>query len=133
VCGSDGKVYDNSCVAEARGVTVLRNVDLGTTDADCARTASHVSGPALKPAPQRPAQQPGSRPSTPAPGDMSERQTSAWDAPANSGAAPANVCACPFILAPVCGVDAKAYDNACLARCAGVEVSFARPDANGNC
>jgi hypothetical protein len=32
-------------------------------------------------------------------------------------------CLCPRILAPVCGADGETYDNACLARCAGVEVA----------
>merc|ERR1712032_829882 len=31
-------------------------------------------------------------------------------------------CACPKILKPVCGKDGKTYSNACLAKCADVDV-----------
>merc|ERR1719331_1051240 len=37
-------------------------------------------------------------------------------------------CVCPMVMMPVCGKDGKTYNNACLAKCAGVEVA-----ANGPC
>merc|ERR1719506_340205 len=36
-------------------------------------------------------------------------------------------CACPKIMRPACGKDGKTYNNACLAKCAGVEVTANAP------
>jgi len=126
VCGSNGKSYDNKCLAECEGVSV---VGPRPNSGSCSGGAgpSGPSGPA------------GPIPSGPAAGGSSNSGSAAPRPPfrPSNSRQPAgqdgSACGCAIEYAPVCGKDAKWYSNACAARCAGVQLSSVRPDVFGNC
>merc|ERR1712032_64030 len=86
VCGKNGKSYPNACAAKCAGVEVTAN------------------GPCKQ------------KPKT------TTTKTTTPKATTPKG------CVCTKEIKPVCGKNGKTYPNACVAKCAGVEVS-----ANGPC
>lgn len=154
VCGSDKKRYANQCLAECAGVTVI---DGAPGSSFCGYLAIDPVGPPNQPS--QPIVPPttgnsnsgavttgssnsigngggigggssigGGIGSTGLPGHHNSGRHGSSKPQGGRYA-----CACPLILAPVCGVNNKVYANACMARCEGVATTERRPDANNSC
>lgn len=139
--GSNGRTYDNECLAKCDGVAVLgggggcQSGQLASGPVNTP-TITIFDGPAAV----------GSRPTVPqgsGPGPTAASGPGPTAALGQSLQGPSNPrqpagqlgisCGCPVSYEPVCGKDARWYPNACSASCAGVGVSLVRPDKYGNC
>ena len=105
VCGCDGRTYGNACTAGAAGVVVASAGECPPPEQPC--TSAADCGPAA----------------------FCERPVGSCAAGGTCRALP-DVCG---ETAPVCGCDARTYDNACQAAGAGVAVAAAGACQDGVC
>lgn len=138
LAGSNGKQYDNECLAKCENVAVVGEA----SGSGCASGSSgqSASGPVARPTAPQTDQTSGpvvAEPRTTAVGS-GPTVTVGQDLPQPSnprqpvgrfGAG----CGCNLTYEPVCGKDAKWYPNVCSLNCAGVGLSSVRPDSYGNC
>ena len=99
VCGADGQTYSNPCMASCRRVRVRSRGACGG--------GGGAGGGGFGP--------------TVLPGAGGSGSTTGVTNGAGGGGGGA-ACACPRLFQRVCGADGKAYNNECLARCAGTSV-----------
>jgi hypothetical protein len=150
--GSNGKQYDNECLAKCENVAVVGEA----SGSGCSSAASGQSaaGPVtIDPATSGPVARPTAQSSGPI-ATQSSGSSVAEPRPATAGSGPAGTvgqnlpqpsnprqpvgrfggaCGCQLSYEPVCGKDAKWYPNMCSLSCAGVGLSAVKPDSYGNC
>lgn len=104
VCGCNGETYTNRCEAARVGANVAHEGECLDELAICGGLADLACRP----------------------DQYCERPLGQCLIPEALGECvprPVPPCACPYVLAPVCGCDGRSYDNACLAACAGQAVA----------
>lgn len=147
VCAG-GQAFNNKCEAECKGLTVTGerpadgqcsgsgagaappNPDSVDASGSAGPNNNNPSGPGPNNNPSGPAT--GFNPIDPGFSRPTRPNTRPWfqNGGGNGGQRPqgGRACACPLILAPVCGTDNQTYSNACVARCKQVTVA-----STGNC
>lgn len=154
VCASDGKRFDNKCLAECAGARVA---DAKPDAQGNCSPGSTGSSPQEKGPQQQQPSCPCPRIYLPVCGDdgkvynnkclaecakvkvldqppTKDRQCPNPKSPDNSSSnKDQDACKCPKINLPVCAADGKRFDNACLAKCVNAKLVDAKPDASGKC
>lgn len=134
--GSNGRKYNNECLAKCEGVHVT---SAASDSSNCQPIqlpsgSSQQSGPSSGPIQSRPlvTQQSGPGQSGPG-GNIGPQLLSGPSNPRQPSGGLGFSCGCEVVYSPVCGKDAKWYPNACSAQRAGIALSAVRPDMYGNC
>mmetsp|Transcript_17621 Transcript_17621/g.52951 ORF Transcript_17621/g.52951 Transcript_17621/m.52951 type:complete len:490 (-) Transcript_17621:234-1703(-) len=125
VCGVDGKTYSNACLAGCAGVKVARSGACSSRTGSSPTRNPCICTRNYKPVCGKNGKTYGNACEAKCAGTLVSYQGKCYKkTTAPTKKKPTKSCPCSRIYKPVCGKNGKTYSNSCLARCAGVTVSY---------